>query len=86
MTDESLSSTVHQEMSQWFGDKQTADWKLLKMYRVPFAQPNQVGQTHSVSLNHSCIDFVQIAATHFFDTLHHAQCGVFLMSCSHTTP
>ena len=42
MTDESLSSAVHQEMSQWFGDKQTADWKLLKVYRVSFAQPNQV--------------------------------------------
>ena len=42
MTDESLSSAVHQEMSQWFGEKQTADWKLLKVYRVSFAQPNQV--------------------------------------------
>lgn len=45
MTDESLSSTVHQEMGQWFGDKQTADWKLLKVYRIPFAQPSQVRQT-----------------------------------------
>ena len=55
MTDESLSSTVHQEMSQWFGDKQTADWKLLKVYRVPFAQPNQVTETHPLthSLTHS---------------------------------
>lgn len=42
MTDESLSSAVHQEMSHWFGDEQTADWKLLKVYRVSFAQPNQV--------------------------------------------
>lgn len=42
LTDESLSSAVHEEMSQWFGDKQTADWKLLKVYRVSFAQPNQV--------------------------------------------
>ena len=54
MTDESLSSAVHQEMSQWFGDKQTADWKLLKVYRVSFAQPNQVRLTHSPnSLTHS---------------------------------
>lgn len=42
MTDEALSSAVHQEMSQWFGDEQTADWKLLKVYRISFAQPNQV--------------------------------------------
>lgn len=41
MTDEALSSAVHQEMSQWFGDEQTADWKLLKVYRISFAQPNQ---------------------------------------------
>ena len=43
MTDDALSSAVHQEMSQWFGAKQTDDWKLLRVYRVPFAQPNQVG-------------------------------------------
>ena len=42
MTDDALSSAVHQEMSQWFGAKQTDDWKLLRVYRVPFAQPNQV--------------------------------------------
>lgn len=42
MTDEALSSAVHQEMSHWFGPKQTDDWKLLRVYRVPFAQPNQV--------------------------------------------
>ncbi|KAL0037498.1 hypothetical protein WJX77_000310 [Trebouxia sp. C0004] len=41
MTDDALSSAVHQEMSQWFGAKQTDDWKLLRVYRVPFAQPNQ---------------------------------------------
>ena len=55
MTDESLSSTVYQEMSQWFGDKQTADWKLLKVYRVPFAQPNQVKQGLSPTVCHSPI-------------------------------
>ena len=42
MTDDALSSAVHQEMSQWFGAKQTDDWKLLRVYRVPFAQPSQV--------------------------------------------
>ena len=41
MTDDALSSAVHQEMSQWFGAKQTDDWQLLRVYRVPFAQPNQ---------------------------------------------
>ena len=46
MTDESLSSAVHQELTQWFGEKQTADWKMLKVYRVPFAQPNQVSVCH----------------------------------------
>lgn len=43
MTDDALSSAVHQEMSHWFGANQTDDWKLLRVYRVPFAQPNQVG-------------------------------------------
>ena len=46
MTDESLSSAVHQELTQWFGKKQTADWKMLKVYRVSFAQPNQVSLCH----------------------------------------
>ena len=40
--DDALSATVQQEMSQWFGGKQTDDWELLRVYRVPFAQPNQV--------------------------------------------
>lgn len=50
MTDDALSSAVHQEMSHWFGAKQTDDWKLLRMYRVPFAQPNQVGSSAHGSL------------------------------------
>ena len=47
--DDALSATVQQEMSQWFGGKQTDDWELLRVYRVPFAQPNQV-QTVSDAL------------------------------------
>lgn len=41
MSDEELASAVQKEMEQWFGSKQVADWQLLKVYRIPFAQPNQ---------------------------------------------
>ena len=41
-SDEELASAVQQEMDQWFGSSQVADWQLLKVYRIPFAQPNQV--------------------------------------------
>ena len=41
LSDEQLSSAVQKEMEQWFGSSQVADWQLLKIYRIPFAQPNQ---------------------------------------------
>ena len=29
-------------MAEWFGQDEVASWQLLRVYRIPFAQPNQV--------------------------------------------
>ena len=29
-------------MAEWFGHDEVASWQLLRVYRIPFAQPNQV--------------------------------------------
>ena len=42
LSEDELAETVKRELSSWFGTDQVADWKLLRSYRIPFAQPNQV--------------------------------------------
>ena len=61
-SDEQLSSAVHKEMEQWFGSSQVADWQLLKVYRVSFAQPNQASpaDSPSVCVVFSCITFLAL--------------------------
>ncbi len=39
-SDESLAEEVKTELQAWFGDS-VAEWKLLRNYRIPYAQPNQ---------------------------------------------
>ena len=39
-SDQQLASTVKAELEPWFGPY-VRDWKLLRNYRIPFAQPNQ---------------------------------------------
>ena len=48
MSDEQLAEAVKAEMATWFGADQTATWQLLRIYRIPFAQPNQVHLKPSV--------------------------------------
>jgi hypothetical protein len=45
MSEEQLFSTVRQELAQWFGPAEVASWEPLKLYRIPFAQPNQAPPT-----------------------------------------
>ena len=48
MTDEELETTVRRELEAWFGkDAKPAvsEWRHLKTYRIPFAQPNQIAPT-----------------------------------------
>lgn len=39
--DGALALTVKSELSEWFGKQETEAWELLRIYRIPFAQPNQ---------------------------------------------
>ena len=39
-SDQQLASTVKAELEPWFGPS-VQEWKLLRNYRIPFAQPNQ---------------------------------------------
>jgi hypothetical protein len=41
LPDENLANVVRRELQQWFGSSAEA-WELLRVYRIPFAQPNQV--------------------------------------------
>jgi hypothetical protein len=43
MTDAQLAEAVKAELGQWFGQDEVGSWQLLRVYRIPFAQPNQVG-------------------------------------------
>lgn len=42
MSDAQLADAVKAELGAWFGAGETAAWQLLRIYRIPFAQPNQV--------------------------------------------
>ena len=43
LDDEQLADKVKAELGPWFGAGRVAAWKLLRVYRIPFAQPSQVG-------------------------------------------
>ena len=43
VTDTKLDQLVRAQMADWFGGKVVVDrWQLLKVYRIPYAQPTQV--------------------------------------------
>ncbi len=48
LDDEALAGAVQRELGAWFGAGDVASWQLLRVYRVPFAQPNQVRQLHAL--------------------------------------
>ncbi len=43
LSDLQLEAEVRQQLSGWFGADGVSQWSLLRVYRIPFAQPNQVG-------------------------------------------
>ncbi len=45
MSDEQLFAAVKQELGGWFGAQEVASWQPLRLYRIPFAQPNQAPPT-----------------------------------------
>ena len=51
MSDDELAEKCKAEMAQWFGAEEVASWQLLRIYRIPFAQPNQVQYLHRHSLS-----------------------------------
>ena len=42
MSDVELEDAVRSQLGGWFGADEVAAWKLIKVYRIPFAQPDQV--------------------------------------------
>jgi hypothetical protein len=42
LTDVQLEAEAKKQLGSWFGQEQVQGWSLLKIYRIPFAQPNQV--------------------------------------------
>lgn len=47
LSEDELAETVKRELGSWFGADQVAAWKLLRSYRIPFAQPNQVSSNRA---------------------------------------
>jgi hypothetical protein len=43
LSEEQLVAAVKAELGGWFGGGEVAGWEHLKTYRIPFAQPSQVG-------------------------------------------
>lgn len=41
LSDEQIGERVKSELSEWFGESITSSFELLKVYRIPFAQPVQ---------------------------------------------
>ncbi len=48
VTDEILSENMKTELKTWYG-KQVEDWKMLKVYRIDYALPNQESVTNELS-------------------------------------
>ena len=42
LSDAALEAEVRRQLGGWFGAGQVQAWKLIRIYRIPFAQPNQV--------------------------------------------
>lgn len=63
MSDEQLAEAVKAEMASLFGAYQTATWQLLRIYRIPFAQPNQVQLKPSVCVHLCTHDSLQSGNT-----------------------
>ncbi len=56
MSDDELAEKCKAEMAQWFGAEEVASWQLLRIYRIPFAQPDQVQCLHRCSLSVDVVD------------------------------
>mmetsp|Transcript_30975 Transcript_30975/g.68650 ORF Transcript_30975/g.68650 Transcript_30975/m.68650 type:complete len:484 (-) Transcript_30975:553-2004(-) len=46
LSDAALEGAVRKHLSSWFGEQAVAGWSLLRVYRIPFAQPNQAPPTN----------------------------------------
>ena len=55
MSDDELAEKCKAEMAQWF-EEEVASWQLLRIYRVPFAQPDQVQCLYRCSLSVDLMD------------------------------
>lgn len=44
--DTAIEAKVRTELSAWFGANQVSGWRLLRVYRIPYAQPNQEAPTN----------------------------------------
>ena len=45
LSDGALEAAVRTQLGGWFGADDVKGWSLLRVYRIPFAQPNQVRQS-----------------------------------------
>ena len=51
LSDEQIGERVKSELSEWFGESITSSFELLKVYRIPFAQPVQTPSAKGGSKN-----------------------------------
>ena len=53
VADAELDKQIKAELQQWFGPA-AADYELLRIYHIPFAQPNQVGSLYVFKAREMC--------------------------------
>ena len=63
-TDEDLAAQVKAELSSWFGAAFVGTWELLKVYRIPYAQPNQEPPTDFSRKTHGGMGVVYVCGDH----------------------
>ena len=71
MSDDELADKCKAEIAQWFGAEEVSSWQLLRIYRIPFAQPNQVQYLQQDALHHNA------------DTVHLSSVGCSIRRWSH---
>lgn len=45
-SDDDLDAAARRDLAKWFGESEVSRWKLLRIYRIPYAQPPQVPPTN----------------------------------------
>ncbi|PKA51306.1 Polyamine oxidase 3 [Apostasia shenzhenica] len=64
-SDENLAAQVVRELAGWFGPEEVGSWRLLRTYRIRFAQPEQTPPTELTGKEARVADRVYVCGDHW---------------------